>query len=409
MHPKQRAEMLQNIQGYLDQSPPFQGRQVLIFGHCNASEELCDHLLSQGVTPRCFLDNNVSKQGSFFQQIPIQSPQYIQTLPEGESIVLIASRFYHPMCKQLRQLSYQGEVVETVEYNSFQAFSTEQSVFEQKKQRVLEGYHLWQQLEAQFPQHFFVLCPHQALGDVYWIMSYLPAYCQKHNIHSLAVVTVGTACGSVAKLFGYEGVLSLEQRQMDQLMQGVVLTQKQNVLIAHHNALYTDVSFRLLQGTFLPFVPYLRDVVLGLDDHARPLPPSCHQPFPNEEGLPQGRSVIFAPYANSIVEAPLSFWENLAQDYLAQGFSVYSNILPGQEVIAGTKPLCLPLAEMYSAVEWAGHFVSIRSGICDVVHRAKAMKTLVFPPCFFSTTPHKISDFFALEGWESILLEEVHS
>ena len=56
------------------------------------------------------------------------------------------------------------------------------------------------------------------------------------------------------------------------------------------------------------------------------------------------------------------------------------------------------------AVEHAGTFIGLRSGLCDVVHTARARKVHVFPDAHYSTTPYKVADFFALPGWESVVL-----
>ncbi|MDR1132651.1 MAG: hypothetical protein LBL05_00725 [Synergistaceae bacterium] len=58
---------------------------------------------------------------------------------------------------------------------------------------------------------------------------------------------------------------------------------------------------------------------------------------------------------------------------------------------------------MSAAAEYAGSFVGLRNGLCDVVHAANCRKIVVFPDCFYSTTPHKVADFFALPGWESVV------
>jgi hypothetical protein len=61
------------------------------------------------------------------------------------------------------------------------------------------------------------------------------------------------------------------------------------------------------------------------------------------------------------------------------------------------------LNQLISAAEYAGRFIGLRSGICDILATARCRKTVVFPDCFYSTTPFKVSDFFALPGWEEVL------
>ena len=85
---------------------------------------------------------------------------------------------------------------------------------------------------------------------------------------------------------------------------------------------------------------------------------------------------------------------------------VVATVVHGDEVpVPGTLALEIPIPELLDAVEHAGTFVGLRSGLCDVVHTARARKVHVFPDAHYSTTPYKVADFFALPGWESVVLE----
>lgn len=401
MHPNLKAEMIETIRPFVEED--FFGKMVFLFGHCNATEELCDYLLDKHCKPRCFLDNNKEKQGKVYGDIPIYPPEFIQDFSSEGCIVLIASRFFHSMSSQLRKMGFSGEILETVEYNTFQAFSTEEKVFENKKERMLLGYRSLLSFREQYPENFIVICPHPALGDVYLAMSFLLAYCEKHDIESCVIFTVGNPCKEVAKLFTTDPVISLPQKEMDAFVQAVI-GMEEPALLAHHNYFYTDSSFQILQSEFISFPDYYRDVVFGLSDTASRGGPLYGKEFSGKDAIPQGQSVILAPYANSVVEAPEVFWVNLAKQYQRDGFEVFSNILKGQDPVVGTKPLLIPISEMCSAVEWAGHFISLRSGLCEVVDTANACKTVVFPDCCFSDTKHQISDFFKLDGWEIMIL-----
>lgn len=399
-----KEEMIASLSPYLHQELPFQGKAVLIFGHCNATEELTEYLQKQGVTPLAFLDNNPMKQGKDHQGIPIYPPEFICSYTPVDSLVLIASRYYAPMLQQIRQLGYSGTVVETVEYSTFQAFSTEKEMFDQKVQRVQKGYQILQGFREEWKNEHLILCPYRALGDVYWAMSYLEAYLEYHEISSYAVIVVGDVCRQVTSLFGICKVSVLPQKEMDSLLQAIIFTHEENAIVVQHDHLYTDVSLKMLHHHLYPLTDYFRDVVYGLPSNAVATVPAYGKEFSGKDRMPKGKSLILAPYANSIVEAPLSFWETMAKKYKEDGFTVYTNVLPEQSPVIGTDPLEIPIEEMRSAVEWAGYFASIRSGLCDVLHETCCEKRVVYPDYLFSTTKHKISQFYVLDGWDTILL-----
>lgn len=397
-----KQEMMETVARYL---PELREKKVIIFGHCNAGEELLSHLEESGVSVHCFLDNNPRKQGSYQGEIPIYATAYLKDFSGTDSIVLIITRYFHTMANQLRGQGYDGTVVEVVEFQSFQAFSTEVSVFSQKVDRVKRGFATLEKMKES--GQFLVVCPYRALGDVYWGMSYLPALLEKKKISSCAVAVVGNPCRQVAEMFGHEDVFVLDQKEMDAVLQAIVLTEEPQAVIAHHNHFYIDPSFQILQKKFILFSDYFRDIVYGLPSDTQKSKPTKIQPLSPQiqRQIPEKKSVIMAPYANSVVEAPMTFWETLAQEYEEQGFSVFSNVVDGQAPIPHTTALALPLGEMIAAVQWAGVFVSIRSGLCDVVDSAQCEKILVFPSCPFSTTPFQVDAFFALEGWKPMIYE----
>ena len=50
--------------------------------------------------------------------------------------------------------------------------------------------------------------------------------------------------------------------------------------------------------------------------------------------------------------------------------------------------------------------MGIRSGLCDIIDTAKCEKTVIFPDVYYSVTKTKVSDFFALHGWNTIVLDD---
>ena len=112
-----------------------------------------------------------------------------------------------------------------------------------------------------------------------------------------------------------------------------------------------------------------------------------------------------APYAKSVVPVPWSFWEDTAARHASQGDVIATVVHGDEDPVPGTLALEIPIPELLDAVEHAGTFVSLRSGLCDVVHTARARKVHVFPDAYYSTTPYKVADFFALPGWESVVLQ----
>ena len=400
MEQNHKTEMIRTINALI-KNDFFNNRAIFLFGHCNATEEMADYLLAHNIKPAAIFDNSISKQGLSYREIPIIPPKNIQK----NSIVLIATRFFAEMSAQLRQLGFNGEIIQVVEYNSFVEFSLSDETLERKTARMQRGAKILKQIRAQYPPQHLVICPNNALGDVYWAMAFLPHYLEKHNISEFAVIVVGNNCKQVAKLFDIKNILTLENTEMDEFVQAIIFSREENCIIAHHDRPYTDNIIRYLDKKFLSFIDYYRYAVYGLAKNTSACSPTKFEAFENHKQIPKGKSVILSPYAKSVVELPNKFWEEIAIEYSNQGYKVYTNTRDCEQSICGTEPLNIPISQIKSAVEYAGTFIGIRSGLCDVLHTADCRKIVVFPDCFYSTTPHKVKDFFALPEWQEIIYE----
>jgi len=381
-------------------------REVVVyaFGHTAATEQIRARLGRYEIALTGILDNNRAKQDSSLHGVPVIPPSAVAdvSLP---SVVLIASRFHSEMRQQLLDLGYAGEIIRVGKLS----IGTDTA----SGGDISRGARLLDQLRVAHPERHLVLCPFGALGDVYWALAYFPAFAAARWLPPAGVAVVGEGCRQVARLFGHADVHSLTQVEMDDLVGAVVDGGAQDATIAHHDRPYGDgAPVRALDERFVAFTDIYRDLVYKLPAQSRPHAPSrdtLRQARPTEPSwarkIPRGRSVLMAPHAKSVVPVPRSFWEHTAERHVSQGDVVATLVHGHEEPVPGTMALEIPISEMLDAVEHAGTFIGLRSGLCDVVHTARARKIHVFPDAYYSTTPYKVADFFALPGWESVVLQ----
>lgn len=394
-------EMKENLDR-LSADGAFIEREIYIFGHCRASEKLAGLLIEKGYHVAAVLDNNPAKQGGEYQGIPIIPPLEIMQRDMTRMLICIVSRAYESMARQLREMGYSGRVEKLADYNTFAEYSLSQETIARKRERVMRGIQILERVRAAYPQYFLVLCPFSALGDVYYTMAYLPYYLEKRNIEHYAVVTVGQACADVARMFGCGNLAVLGQKDMDELVQAVLFTGTQDAFISHHDRPYTNLLMRALYVKFIPFEQIYRCGVFGLEQGCRPCMPSMRRDFSGKGRIKQGRAVILAPYAKSVAGIRSEVWEEIISYYKEKKFQIYTNTAGGETALPGTEPLTAELAEFQSAVEQAGTFIGVRSGLCDVIREAACRKIVLFPDCYYSDTKWKVTDFFYLEGWENM-------
>ena len=375
------------------------------FGHTAATEQMRTRLGRYDLTLTGILDNNPAKQGSSLHGVPVIPPRAISEV-NVPSVVLIASRFHEEMRQQLLKLGYAGDIIRVG------TLSIETDTASGRNRD--RGARLLDQLRVAHPDRHLVLCPFAALGDVYWALAYLPAFAAAgRRLPPAVVVVVGEGCRQVARLFGHEDACSLTQVEMDDLVGAVVDGGAQDATIAHHDRPYGDgAPVRALDERFVAFTDMYRDLVYKLSARTRPHAPrrdvlaQVSQADPSwASRIPRGRAVLMTPYAKSVMPVPWSFWEHTAERHVSQGDVVATVVHGDEDPVPGTLALEIPIPELIAAVEHAGTFISLRSGLCDVVHTARARKVHVFPDAHYSTTPYKVADFFALPGWESVVLQ----
>ncbi len=375
------------------------------FGHTAATEQMRRRLDRHDMTLTGILDNNSAKQGCSLHGVPVISPSAITDV-NVPSVVLIASRFHGEMCRQLLNLKYAGEIIRvgTASIEPDAASGRDRD----------RGTRLLDQLRISHPDRRLIVCPFGALGDVYWALAYLPTADRTgRRLPRAVVVVVGEGCRQVARLFGHEDVHRLTQVEMDDLVGAIVDGGAQDATIAHHDRPYGDAApARVLDTRFVSFTDMYRDLVYHRSAGSRPQVPRRDVPAQTSQAdpswvseIPQGRGVLMTPYAKSVLPVPWSFWEHTAERHTSQGDVVATVVHGDEDPVPGTLALEIPIPELLDAVEHAGTFISLRSGLCDVVHTARGRKVHVFPDAHYSTTPYKVADFFALPGWESVVLQ----
>lgn len=415
---KEHFEEMLSALNELELNSEMTGKSIFLFGHCNATEELADLLISMDYHPRAILDNNKDKHGSRYKNIPIVTPRTIMDEKSEDKIVLIVARAYAAMASQLRSMGFQGQIKKLVDYNSFADYSLSGETIARMKKREERGEVILKKLTEKYTDSFRIFCPFNALGDIYIMMSYLPYYLAKKNKKKCVICVVGNACSQVAGLFGrcskdhnlcndIEYTIEVfTQRDIDETIQAVIYTEDKNSFIAHQDRPYVVNLHKALYVKKISLQTMYCCGVFGLCRDTIPYEPACYEEYPKLDEIPKGRAVILSPYAKSVTNLSDELWDEIIESYINLGYICYTNVVGDERPLRRTIPISPKISQIRSVVEWAGTFVGIRSGLCDVIKTANARKIALYPDYNYCDTKWKAIDIYYLDDWDNIEVKE---
>ncbi len=452
MERERYIEMMDNLnrlfhEGLLGNTKTFnsdnQRKSVFLFAHCEATMKLADELLKMGIKPAAILDNNQDKYKLNYRGIPVCMPQMaVEKNSSEDSIILIVSRFYAQMTAQMRDLGFSGHIEKLTDYNTYAEYSLSPDTLIRKSERLKCGLDQLRKIKQEHSNYFIVFCPFPALGDIYFCMSYLKPYldlirfdksigykpeannriCDKLYTGCLVCV-VGNSQKQVADLFNYSEVLMLDQKRMDETIQAVIYSGDLDCYIAHQDRPYVVDLHRALYKKCIPLETIYKCGIFGLPQNTCPALPINWKEFQfpikpvdsilnskddknsNKNGHVIKKAII-SPYAKSVVSLSAHLWTNLVNDLAEKGYDIYTNVCGNEKALPNTTPISPTIAEMKSAVEQAGLFIGIRSGICDVIKTADCKKIALYPDYYYSDTKWKSIDMYSINGFENIVVKD---
>ena len=125
----------------------------------------------------------------------------------------------------------------------------------------------------------------------------------------------------------------------------------------------------------LPFINRYKENVFGLPLDTEFIPPLVDelQDYQKQRlhanyTLDKARTVILAPYANSLANLDGVFWNTLASELIGKGYVLYINVANSSEkVLPGTAPIVTTFPELLYIAEKVNCFIGLRSGIFDLL------------------------------------------
>lgn len=356
---------------------------VYLFGVNDYLRAIVPFLRERAITVKNILDNDAKKMNTYSQGIEVINPCDIPDEDKEEAVFLVCSSYWREMKRQLEGIGVSGSRIAVFPLKTY-----ERSLFDSVKSAV-KGRSIYRRIVRSNPGKKVLLCPYTGTGDIYLIGTFLDEYLEKEKISDFVLVVVSVACLKVAKIFQYENIYRinglLECRDLCTYFRACPDECDLTILNDSWADMYTNPVgwFRGLHG--MNFTEMFRIFVFDLDRTAKPKHPSFINVTERIEEIMKpldllpGKTVIVSPYSTTLSDMPMWVWENIVKKLVNKGFKVCTNVgNDSEKAIEGTVPLFFPLDIAPQLVSYAGFFVGVRSGLCDVISGANAKKIILY-------------------------------
>lgn len=364
----------------LSQQSKMVGKRIFLFGLNIYAECINNFLYEEGYKIRAILDNDKNKQGKNVMDIPVLAPDNIHWT--GEELVLIASKHEKSMRKQICQLSgNMAEIISLVDLVQYiqdgersEKFWLDENYKFQVEQLCL-GEAVYHRVKQKEPLVVF----RHSIGDVFLFRIYLPEYKKRKGLENIKVIVSSDGAYNTAQIFGMNNVEKVTENEYLALIKFIFFLEKKDDIV--WGADWWTLPMEIYKNIGWP--RYVAKYNLRLNEPYQLDFPSIWQGSLNEtellkKGLMKGKSIILAPYTNSVSELPLQFWEILAERLKKLDYFVFTNTVGKQKPVKGTKKIEIPLEQIGIYLDYAGYFIALRSGLCDIVGHSSCKQIIIF-------------------------------
>lgn len=256
---------------------------------------------------------------------------------------------------------------------------------------VKKGYKVYRDLLIEFGDNTNVLVvPWPGTGDAYQTGLYLPEFLSKHKIDDYVLVVGTKSVAKVLALFGLEKrtkVLCFDDTEKLSHFASFVGIKNTKIWLLHHNPpeMHSSMMKQIEGFNAVTWGEMFRDMGMDLDETAIPKLPTFTYDKESIEGvfkeknLMPGRTVVISPYANTFDSMPIQAWKEIVKRLKRMGYSVCTNSTgPSEPALPGTVPVFFSYAESVPFLEYAGAFIGLRNGLCDIISSAQCAKVILY-------------------------------
>ncbi|WP_035214651.1 hypothetical protein [Desulfitobacterium hafniense] len=93
----------------------------------------------------------------------------------------------------------------------------------------------------------------------------------------------------------------------------------------------------------------------------------------------RGKTILLSPYAVSYDAFSPQFWNIIVWVLKRRGYHLLTNVGKNEQPLKGTKALLVPYEFSVPFLNFAGGFIGIRTGLCDIISTSVCKKVVIHP------------------------------
>ena len=379
-----------------------EGKQIYVLPADEYAVEVVEYLKSHNLEVDTILDNRSELVGERLCGIRIQDIQdVLYPFHSDKQVVLATSYWNMPMIQKLDFIECWHNVSRFLLCEDIYRREPEKapSHFDRLVDRikgygpvnVLRRYRLHRRAQNKIDEISRNSCgklylfPHPSIGDIFILGTYLSQNNEKFK-DPFTLVVVGNACKKIAIQSGFKNVEVVDHNTMNILLFYKMFMGEdlETVEILHYDFLGRCICNPIFDQKKFTFYDCYKCMVFGddtkfvnsnMEERKKDVSEYC-----KKQGIVKGKTVILAPYNKSLPDVSPVLWESLTAALRKQGYTVVTNSANAAErPVHGTLALGIPLETINEVVEYAGVFIGMRSGLCDVVSGCNARKIVISP------------------------------
>lgn len=351
-----------------------------------AARQLKDHNVLE------FWDNSEQLEGMTVDGLLVKEPQPQDR--EGDVRILVASKRYREICRQLHMLGYElGQQVFVIYSLCRNVDLVEETLWSLVEERIPEGKMVYEEIRTRYPEETIFVRPWQGTGDIYLLGAYMKEMLENNRADKYVLTVTSVSIKKTIELFGVNTIICESEEAFKMLQFGRLMGFEELGMVSLNDNLDQRDLVRIRGYKGLDSHTLFQKLVFRCRERATEF--HFYQESSDEiferYGLPKGRTVLLSPYAVTIDEISMERWERMVDKLMQKGLTVCTNVGSDKEApIKGTQGIFISYKQIVDFTEKAGGFIGLRNGLCDIVSSSHAQMAVIYP----KHKPHKDSFYY---------------